>query len=278
MNPTGTIGIILLVAIALISYRGFNHQIFFDQYKFHVNEILVNKKYFRLISSGFLHVGWMHLIFNLFSLLVFSSNLEYLLGPLNLLVVYFTSLVGGNLLSLLIHKSDGSYSAVGASGAISGLIFSSIALMPNLPIGLFLIPLSLPAWLFGLIYVIFSIYGIRSSSDNIGHDAHLGGGLVGLVLTSALYPSLFLENIVTTLLIALPAIVFLYILIKKPALLLVDNFFVKNKEKYYSPDHIYNQRRAERQKQVDKILDKISSKGINSLTKEEKDFLENYNN
>lgn len=276
MNPSGTIGLVLMIVIAVISYKGFNDHRFFDRYKFQVADVFINRNYFRLVSSGFLHVGWTHLIFNLLSLLFFSSSLEFILGPARLLLVYFASLIGGNLLALLIHKNEGSYSAAGASGAISGLIFSSVALMPTSSIGLLLFP-SIPAWLFGLIYMVFSIYAIRSSSDNIGHDAHMGGGLVGLALTSALYPAAFLENIVTTLLIAIPAIVFLYILIKRPTLLLVDNLFVKKKEKYYSVDHIYNQRRAEKQKEIDRILDKISIKGLKSLTKEEREFLEKNN-
>lgn len=277
MHASGFLGILLIVIIGVISYKGFNHQHFFDFYKFQVGEILLNKKYYRLITAGFLHVGWMHLVLNILSLLFFSNSLELMLGPLNLMLIYFASLLGGNLLALLIHRNDMDYSAVGASGAISGLIFASIAVAPNSQIGFFILPFSLPAWLFGLLYMIFSIYGIRSSRDNIGHDAHLGGGLVGLLVTSALYPGLFIDNIITTLLIAIPVLVFLYLIVKKPSVLLVDNLFEKKKENYYTVDHRYNQRKADKQKKIDQILDKIHHKGMKSLTKEERDFLENAN-
>src|ERR1700704_2307861 len=123
MTDTGIIGLVLIIANIGFSYMGFTNQTFFDGYKFEVDRILVNKDYKRLITSGFLHVSWTHLFFNMFSLYVFSGLVEITLGSLKFLFIYFASLLGGELLSLLVHKNHGDFSSVGASGAIAGVMF-----------------------------------------------------------------------------------------------------------------------------------------------------------
>src|ERR1700740_2095542 len=123
----GTLGIISIAIIFInffVSYRGFSDRAFFSKYSFVVENVLNYKQYWRLVTSGFLHVNWMHLIFNMISLYFFSGSLEAYIGPINFLIIYFVGLIGGNLLSLLIHRSSGDYSAVGASGAVSAVIFA----------------------------------------------------------------------------------------------------------------------------------------------------------
>jgi len=83
------IGIILIIANIAFSYKGFTNDAFFESYKFEVNRILINKDYKRLITSGFLHVGWTHLIFNMFSLYMFSGAIEETLGGIRFLIIYF---------------------------------------------------------------------------------------------------------------------------------------------------------------------------------------------
>src|ERR1041385_2082240 len=102
MTDTGIIGLILIIANIAFSYKGFTNQLFFDGYKFEIDSILVNKDYKRLITSGFLHVGWTHLIFNMISLFAFSGIVENYLGSLQFLIIYFASLVGGDLLCLFV--------------------------------------------------------------------------------------------------------------------------------------------------------------------------------
>ncbi|WP_153796663.1 rhomboid family intramembrane serine protease [Foetidibacter luteolus] len=276
MADIGLTALILVIANIAFSYKGFNNSLFFERYKFQVDDILVRRQYKRLVTSGFLHVSWVHLVFNMFSLLMFSNLLESWLGPLPFLVVYFSGLLGGGLLCLFIHRNHGDYSAVGASGAVCGIIFAAIALFPGMDIGFFGIPLPIPGWLYGLAYVLYSIYGIRSGKDNIGHEAHLGGALVGMAAALLLQPSAFAQNYFVILIISLPAIVFIYIIITKPGALLVDNLFYKNHKNYYSIDHKYNEERTRNQKEIDRILDKISAGGISSLTKAEKEMLDAY--
>lgn len=267
--------LILLIVNLVVSYIGLTNRSFFHKYEFEVEKLLVHRDYKRLITSGFLHVSWWHLGFNMLALYSFGDHVEYSLGVGKFLLVYFTSLIGGNLFSLLIHRRDGDYTAVGASGAISGIIFASIALFPGMSISFFgLIPM--PAWLFGLLYVLISIYGIRSRSDNIGHDAHLGGGLVGMVLAIAIYPAALSENLVPILCMAIPSGIFIYMIATRPHFLLVDSQFSRMHSKGLTIDQRYNLQMREKQEEVDRILDKIHRKGMSSLTKAERQLLDEY--
>ncbi|RZJ30215.1 MAG: rhomboid family intramembrane serine protease, partial [Flavobacterium sp.] len=222
----------------------------------------------------FLHIDWQHLLFNMISLYLFSESLEFQIGELNFLILYFASLLGGNLLALLIHKNHGDYSAVGASGAVCGIIFASIALFPGLGIGLLIIPVFIPSWLYGLIYIGYTIYGIKSKRDNIGHEAHLGGALIGMLLAIALYPSSLAQNYVPILIVLIPGAIFIYLIITKPHILFVDNFYFKTHKKNYTIEHRYNEKKVNTQKQLDDLLDKINKKGFDSLTFKEKQRLE----
>jgi hypothetical protein len=180
------------------------------------------------------------------------------------------------LLSLFIHRYDSSYSSVGASGAVSGVIYASIAVFPGMKMGFFFIPISIPAWIFGLGYVAYSIYGIRSRRDNVGHESHLAGALIGMLLAVAMFPAALTENYLTIGAIALPSIIFIYIILTRPHVLLIDNQFFKTQKKYYSVDHRYNAEKLDRQMEVDRILDKINKRGMKSLTPKEKEILEQY--
>jgi membrane associated rhomboid family serine protease len=276
MPSAGIIVLILIVVTTIVSYKGFSNGLFFDGYKFEVDRILINKDYKRLITSGFLHVGWSHLIFNMFSLYIFSGLVEISLGSVNFLIIYFVSLLGGGLLSLLVHRNHGDYSSVGASGAICGVMFASVAIFPDMGIRIFLLPISIPGWIYALLYVLFSIYGIRSKKSNIGHDAHLGGGLVGMIVALIMYPSVFTYNYVKILIILVPTLAFICLIITRPHLLLVDNLFYKTHGDFYSIDHRYNAERADQQEEIDRILDKINRKGMKSLNRKEKKLLEAY--
>jgi len=198
------------------------------------------------------------------------------MGSLNFLIIFFASLMGGELLSLLVHRNHGDYSSVGASGAICGVMFASVAIFPDMGISLFLLPISIPGWIFALLYVLFSIYGIRSQKNNIGHDAHLGGALVGMTLALVMNPSVLIYNYGKILIILVPTVVFIYLIITRPDALLIDNLFYKTHRDFYSIDHRYNAERTDQQQEIDRILDKINRKGMGSLNKKEKETLEAY--
>ncbi len=238
-----------------------------------------NKEYDRLFLAGFAHGSFMHLIFNMLSLYFFFELVELQLGVVPFLILYFASMLGGDLLALFIHRNHGDYSAVGASGAVCGIIFAAIALFPELGIGIFLLPFSIPSWLYGILYIALTIYGIKSGRDNIGHEAHLGGALIGMIMAIILYPSSFIENYIPILIVFIPSVVFIYLIISNPYILLIENnFFNSNRKKYYSIEDKYNEKKINKQKELDKLLDKISKKGIKSLTENVKQKLEELSN
>lgn len=270
-NPSVTL---LLVANVLTSYWGFRNRPFFDTYKFWVDGILIQKQYVRLASSGFLHAGWMHLAFNMIALDSFGNGLAWRTSELQMLLVYAVSLLGGSLLALFLHRNHGDYTAIGASGAVSGLVFACIALDPRMEVGILFLP-GIPGWLFGILYVLYSLYGIRSQSDNIGHEAHLGGALAGLVTVVALNPWAWEYNRWAILGMVIPAAAFLVLIVKKPSILILGSTKPRKQKKFYTVDDRYNTRKVEQQREMDRILEKIQKKGMDSLTDEERAFLRN---
>jgi membrane associated rhomboid family serine protease len=277
MESGGIFGLCMVVVTGLISYKGITDHSYLQRYAFDVDAILIRKDYKRLFTSGFLHTSWMHLIFNMLALHSFSTSLEFMLGFPKLLLLYFGSLLGGNLLALYIHRNHDDYRAVGASGAISGLIFGSIAVFPGMSLSLFFLPYHIPSWAFGILYVLYCIYGIKAQRDSIGHEAHLGGGLTGLIIAIALFPFILRVNIIPILLILIPAGIFLYLIITRPHFLLVDNPF-QNNPRVYTKEDKYNTAKIKNEQELDRLLDKISKTGLDGLTKYEKERLEKLSN
>ena len=141
----------ILIATIGISYHGFNNQDFFRRYMFNVRSVQKGD-YLRLLSSGFLHAGWEHLIFNMISLFFFHRIIIYEMGASVFMLIYLGAIVFGNLFCLYIYRHQPYYSAIGASGGVSGIIFAAIALMPQLRVNF------MPGWLFGAIYFGYSVY------------------------------------------------------------------------------------------------------------------------
>lgn len=274
MEITGAISILIMVVTVIFSAKAFTNRTLFARYAFDVERILVHRDYKRLVTSGLLHVSWLHLIFNMLTLHAFAGSLAMIVTWWQFLIIYLGSLVGGNLFALLIHKNHGDYTAVGASGAVSGLIFASMVIMPGMAIQLMGI-LTLPGWLYTLLFVGVSIYGIRSRRDNIGHEAHLGGGLIGMLIAIAMWPGQVIYNYVPILLITLPTIALILFIVKRPDALLVQNLFFRNHHNYTVDDR-YNISKRNRQEEIDRILEKIHKKGMGSLTRQEKQMLKEY--
>ena len=147
------------------------------------------------------------------TLYFFAPIVIGLLGNWEFIVVYLGSLVLGNLLSYYFHKDEYHFSAVGASGAVSGILYSAILLNPDMSLYMFFIPVPIPAYIFGIGYLLYSIYGMRANNDNIGHDAHFGGAVGGYVITLLMVPVLLQINTLMVGLLAIP-IVILFILNK----------------------------------------------------------------
>ena len=185
----------IIIANVLMSIKGFSDPVFFDRYKFQVQRVLGGEK-IRMVSSGFLHVDWLHLGFNMYALYLFGKVVDSSFGTINFVLIYFASLLAGSMYSLYQHKTEPYYSAVGASGAVSGVIFSSIMLYPSMELIMLPIPVPIPGYVFGVGYLLYSIYGMKNQVGNIGHSAHLGGAIGGYLITLVLRPSVIANHTV----------------------------------------------------------------------------------
>ena len=209
MENVKAVVLLFILANVLVSAKGFNDYVFLDRYKFQVGRALGAEK-FRLFTSGFLHVDWMHLLFNMYALYLFGDIVAKILGTDDFVIIYIVSLFAGNLYSLIYHKDEPYYSAVGASGAVSGILYSSILLYPAMELYLFFIPIPIPGYVFALGYILYSIYGMKKQLGNIGHAAHLGGAIGGFAVTLLLNPVLFSANTTLIVILAIPILLVLF--------------------------------------------------------------------
>ena len=200
--------IAIIAANVLISLRGFNDLHFFERYKFGIGAIKAGQKD-RLFTSGFLHVDFAHLFLNMFTLYFFANVVIYWFGPVKFLIIYVISLLAGSLLALSFHRNEPFYSAVGASGAVTGILYSAILLQPNMQLGIMFIPIPIPAYILGIAYMLYSIYGMKKRLGNIGHTAHFGGAVGGYFITLLFKPDLFVNETLMVILLAIPILILL---------------------------------------------------------------------
>jgi len=201
-----TILIAIIAVTILFSLKGFNDLAFFRKFEFHIGSIRAGEQ-IRMVSSGFLHGDMGHLFFNMFTLYMFAPVVINYFGSASFFLIYMASLVFGSLLTLWMHKNDYSYRAIGASGAVIGILYSAILIDPNMNLYLFFIPIPIPAYLFGIGYLLYSIYGMKAKNDNIGHTAHFGGAIGGYLITLAKEPTMIVDNTFMVVLLAIPIII-----------------------------------------------------------------------
>lgn len=187
----------LLMNVAVGAYTLLADPSLVDRWAFKPYRVVREREWSRWFTAGFVHVGGMHLLFNMVTLFYFGPPIENALGPLRFLVIYVGSELAANALTYWRHRNNPTYSAVGASGAISGVLFSFCLFEPFATLGImFIIPM--PAIVFAVFYVALSIYASKREVGRVAHEAHLGGALGGLVLTVLLYPavvSIFLRQL-----------------------------------------------------------------------------------
>ena len=195
LPPVTLFFLILNVAIGLYSLA-VNPEII-DRWAFKPYRVVREREWSRWLTAGFVHVGFAHLLFNMVTLFYFGPYIETALGPARFLAIYIGSELAANALTYWKYRDNPQYSAVGASGAISGVLFSFCLFEPFAMLGvMFIIPM--PAILFAVLYVVLSIYASKREMGRIAHEAHLGGALGGLALTILLYPaavSIFLRQL-----------------------------------------------------------------------------------
>lgn len=182
---------LLIAANVIASLFALSNAKFMEKNLFHVGPILSQREWHRMVTSGFLHGGILHLFVNMYVLFMFGGFVERTVGTISFLIIYFLALLGGNAWALLENKNKPFYRALGASGATSGIVMSFILFRPFEPLMIFPIPFFMPAVVLGLIFVVGSAILAQRENKTIGHEAHLGGALAGILTTIALVPGAF---------------------------------------------------------------------------------------
>jgi membrane associated rhomboid family serine protease len=178
-----------IFAITLItSIYAFYNQNVLGKMMLHPYSVSRGQGLFTLITSGLIHRDTMHLLFNMMSYYFFAFNLEQVIGHWQFGLLYVVSLVLSDMPSVLKNRDNYNYYSLGASGAISAVIFGSILYFPTAEMGLIFLPIRIPAYIFGILYLVYCTYASKYSRDSINHDAHLYGALSGLMITILLNP------------------------------------------------------------------------------------------
>jgi len=194
---TLSVTLLIIIVTCVISFICFENRALFDQLKHHPASEANSKEWYRMVTSGFLHADYIHLGINMYVLYGFGNFVEQVFlaqygevfGRTIYLLLYLVMIVIADIPSFLKHKNNYNYSAIGASGAVSGVLFIFILLMPWSPLELyFFIPI--PAIVFGVLYLFYSSWASKNARDNIGHDAHFYGAVSGMVLAAILLPFL----------------------------------------------------------------------------------------
>ncbi len=180
---------LLFITVAISLYTMHKDQSLYFKWLLHPMSVTHNNEWYRLLTSGFLHADYMHLLFNMLTLFFFAPVLEaYFIGSTRMFIIYMVSIVAANISSTIKHKNDYEYKSVGASGAISAILFSYILFRPWSLINIFFI-IPIPAIIFAFGYLWYCRWAERNSNDMINHDAHYWGAISGFVLTIILDPS-----------------------------------------------------------------------------------------
>ncbi|WP_214227184.1 rhomboid family intramembrane serine protease [Pedobacter sp. B4-66] len=179
---------IIFVFTIITSIYAFNDPNLFGKFMLHPYSVSRRFKVYTLITSGLIHADWMHLIFNMMTFFFFAFQLEAMIGSWQFGVVYFMGLILSDIPSVIKHKNDMWYNSLGASGAISAVLFSYILFQPFTSMMIFPLPIPIWAIIFGPLYLVYCVYASRHSRDHINHDAHFFGALAGLIVTVLIVP------------------------------------------------------------------------------------------
>ena len=188
--------LILLGVIVTVSLVGFSNKEFMEKYLFYPYRVKHYGEYYRFMSHGFLHLDVLHLLFNSIVLYQFGSLLERFfiekheqqIGEAVYWAFILAAMFVSCIISFLRNKDNPHYKSLGFSGVTSAMVFAIILLAPDLEMGLIFLPIRVPAWLFGAVYLGFEIYADRQKKSNIAHDAHIAGAVFGIIF-------IFLTNI-----------------------------------------------------------------------------------
>lgn len=185
--------LIIIAITSMISFAGFSNPTLIDRLILWPPAIARRKEYWRLATCGFIHADFAHLLFNMFTLYFFGGFMERFLvpyiGEIGFVAFYVAGIVLSILPSYLNHRDDSRYRSLGASGAVSAVLFAFVLLQPWTTIYVFVLPV--PAIVFAVAYIAYTIYMDRARSDQINHNAHLWGAVYGMLFTLLIEPRVF---------------------------------------------------------------------------------------
>jgi membrane associated rhomboid family serine protease len=183
IEPGLTTGIMVANVILWLLLQS-NHALL-ERMVFVNRSVARDREYDRLIASGFAHHSFIHLLFNMMTLYYFGPTVEMLYGSLGFAAIYLSSIIGGNLFTMVTHRNNPNYSALGASGGLFGVVFAFVWLLPDAKLALFIIPVFIPGWLFAVIVCWISMILSqlpRAGEAGISHEGHLGGAVTGALV------------------------------------------------------------------------------------------------
>jgi len=178
----------IFIITIITSLIAFSNDWVYENFILHPYYVHQGKRLYTLITSGFIHLDLMHLFFNMFTFYFFAYTIENKLGHWQFGLLYGLSLILSDLPSVVKHKDNYGYRSLGASGAISAVLFSYILFGPFETLGIMFLPIPIPAVVFGALYLIYCSYASKKQWGNINHDAHLFGALAGIMITAVLQP------------------------------------------------------------------------------------------
>ncbi len=194
-----SITLIIIIATAIVSIQGFSNASFRHRYMLLPYDVHHHRQWERMITSGFLHADWGHLLVNLYVLFIFGAKLEnaYQIlfgtgGKVLYVVMYLLAIVAANLSTYYRHRDNSWYASLGASGAVSAVLFGYILVYPSSSLMLLFLPIPVNAVIMGVLYLVYSYFMSQRGSDNINHAAHFYGALFGVAFLLVLKPSLIL--------------------------------------------------------------------------------------
>ena len=189
-NAPGTIGILLVTSIvSLLGLYGRPQLI--EKSLFRPYEVVRKSHYYTLVTSGLVHGSFAHLLFNMLTFYFFGPPLERVVGTTQFVLLYLVGLILSEARTFLQHRNDPRYAALGASGAVSAVLFASIVFFPRQSIFILPFPVPIPAPIFAIGYLAYSWYLARRAQDGINHTAHIDGAVTGLLFVALLYPQAY---------------------------------------------------------------------------------------
>jgi len=182
--------IIFLSTLAISLYTLFLNQRLMHSWVLHPFSLVRENRFHTMITSGFLHGDMMHLLFNMMTFYFFAFVLESIIGSAQFFILYFSGLILSDVRTVYSQKDNPNYRSLGASGAISAVLFAYVLYMPTTKLYMFLIPFGIPAPIFGVLYLLYCYYAEKKAQDNINHSAHLDGAIAGIVVSIVMNPNL----------------------------------------------------------------------------------------